>query len=287
MERLSDWRAATWLAFCLAAIATAAALLIPAGTKHHSAARAKPTLNATLVPRTHLFGQPVTATIDVPAGFSVKTGFAPYRVISRAVTKHGSDIRYRFVIDCLSSRCVGAPGEEREIRLPPATIGLPDGKSFVGYWPPMRQASRLAPGDLTDPELRGSLREPDRRPAHDHRTLIGILLSVAAATAVAAAALVGLGRLGWRPALLWSEAGRRKPSDLDYALLVTGLAAGGGSDDRRAALESLAVALEQRGLADLARDARGLAWSPRPPAGESVRRLAENAQRTVKKARTA
>ena len=115
------------------------------------------------------------------AGFSVKTGFAPYRVISRTVTKHGSDVRYRFVIDCLGSRCVGAPGIEREIRLPPATIGLPDGKSFVGYWPPLRQASRLAPGDLAHPELRGSLVEPDRLPAHDHRTLVGILLGAAAA----------------------------------------------------------------------------------------------------------
>jgi hypothetical protein len=287
MERLSSWRAAAWLAFCLAAIATAAALLIPAGTKHHAAARAKPTMNATLVPRTHLFGQPVTATIDVPAGFSVKTGFAPYRVISRAVTKHGDDVRYRFVIDCLSQRCVGAPGTEREIRLPPATIGLPDGKSFVGYWPPLRQASRLAPGDLAHPELRGSLIEPVRRPPHDHRTLVGILLGVAAATAVVAAALVGLNRLAWRPAPSWSGPGRKEPSDLDYALLAAGLAAGGGSGDRRAALESLAVALERHGFIDLALDARGLAWSPRPPAGESVRRLAEAAQRSAKKVRAA
>jgi hypothetical protein len=33
MERLSDWRAAAWLAFCLAAIAAAAALLPAASAR--------------------------------------------------------------------------------------------------------------------------------------------------------------------------------------------------------------------------------------------------------------
>jgi hypothetical protein len=283
MERLSDWRAAAWLAFCLAAIAATAALLVPAGTKHHSAPPMKPTVNATLVPRTHLFGQPVTATLEVPAGLSVKAGFAPYRVVSRSVTKHGRDVRYRFVIDCLSSRCVGTPGAEREIRLPPVTIGLPGGKSFVGYWPPLRQASRLAPDDLASPMLRGDLTEPDRVPTNDHRTMVGILLAVGAALALAAAALVGLRRLAWRPSPFWTETARKEPSDLEYALLVTRLAAGGDAGERREALESLAVALERRGLDELAREARSIAWSPRQPAGESVRRLAEAAQRRAKK----
>jgi hypothetical protein len=285
MERLSDWRAAAWLAFCLAAIAAAAALLIPAGTKEHRGTPVKPRMNATLVPRTHLFGQPVTATIEVPAGLSVKTGFAPYRVLSRTVTTQGRNVRYRFVIDCLNSNCVGAPGAEREIRLPPVTIGLPGGKSFVGYWPPLRQASRLAPGDLASPALRGNLIEPERPPAHDHRTMVGILLAVAAALALVAAAVVGLRRLAWRPSPFRSETSRKSPSDLEYALLVTGLAAGGGAGERRAALESLAVALDRRGLEELARQARSLAWSPRQPAGESVRRLAETAQRSAGKAR--
>jgi hypothetical protein len=283
MERLSDWRAAAWLAFCLAAIATAAALLVPAGTKHHAARAPKSTLNATLVPRTHLFGQPVTATIDVPAGVSVKTRFAPYQVISRAVAKHGNDVRYRYVIDCLSSRCIGQPGAEREIRLPPVTIGLPDGKKFVGYWPPLRQASRLAPGDLRSPTLRGDFTKPDPPPAGGHRTLVGILLAVAAGLAIAAGAYVGLRQLVWHPSPFWAENGRKAPSELDYALLVSGLAAGGGSGDRRAALESLAVALDRRGLATLALEARQLAWSPRPPSGESVRRLTEAAQRAARK----
>jgi len=88
--------------------------------------------------------------------------------------------------------------------------------------------------------------------------------------------------LAWRPRLQWSTNGKQSPSALDYALLVTGLAAGGGYEDRRAALESLAIALDERGLGNLATEARGLAWSPQPPDGESVRRLAAEAQQAAR-----
>ena len=107
------------------------------------------------------------------------------------------------------------------------------------------------------------------------------LLAIGAVLAVCVAALLGLRWLSWHP-LPFRGDRRPKTSDLDYALLVAGLSAGGTAGDRRAALESLAIALEQRDLAALARRARALAWSPRPPAGESVRRLAEHAQRAVK-----
>jgi hypothetical protein len=203
-------------------------------------------------------------------------------VLQRTVTPHGRNVRYRFVIDCLRSRCVGPPGAEQQMKLPPVTIVLPSGRKLLGYWPTLRQASRLAPADLGAPALRGDLTPPDRPRGGGHRTLFGILLAVAAALALGAAGVLGLRWLGWRPEPLWSSNGHKAPSDLDYALLVAGLAAGSGAGDRRAALESLAVALEQRGLADLAGEARGLAWSPRPPAGESVRRLAENVQRAAK-----
>jgi hypothetical protein len=283
VERLSDWRAAAWVAFCFAAIAAAAALLIPAGTKHTAPKHVAPSINASLVPRTHLFGQPVVATLEVPATFGLRTSFTPYQVISRAVTRRGADVRYRFVIDCLSSRCVGTPGAEQPMQLPPVTLLLPGGKKFVGYWPALRQASRLSPADVSRPALRGDLTAPDPAPAHNHRLLLGIPLAAAAALALVAAGILGLRRLGWRPEPFWSDSnGTRHTSELDYALLVTGLAAGAGAGDRRAALESLAVALHQRGLDDLADEARGLAWSPRPPAGDSVRRLAESVQRATK-----
>jgi hypothetical protein len=283
MDRLSDWRAAAWLAVCLSVAAAAAAILIPAGTRHHPrAAQTKPVLRATLVPRTHLFGEPVTATIVAPVGVTVKTSFEPYRILSRTTTRAGATIRYRFVLDCLRTACIGQPGTERQVLLPPVTLVLPDGKRVVGLWPPLRQASRLAPMDRSEPALRGDLAPPDPPPARDRRTLAGILFAAAGALALGAATVLGVRKLGWRPALLPWVAPRPATSELDYALIVAGLSAGGGADDRRAALESLAVALERCSFPDLATQARGLAWSARPPAGDSVRSLAEKAQRAAR-----
>jgi hypothetical protein len=282
MDRLSDWRPAAWIALCLAAIAAAGGLLIPAALRHDGRKTVGPVVRATLTPRTHLFGQSVTATLELPSRFVVKTSFAPYRVVRRTVSRHGPNTRYEFTLDCLRSRCVGLPGAEREVILPPIRVTLPNARTVTGYWPTLREASRLAPTDLGAPQLRGELAAPERKLGGGRNLLTGLLLAVGAALALAAAAVLGLHWLAWRPPPVWVGNGRRDPSTLDYALLVTGLAAGGGARDRRTALESLAVALEERGLGHLAAEARSLAWSPRPPAGESVRRLAEDAQKAVK-----
>jgi hypothetical protein len=76
--------------------------------------------------------------------------------------------------------------------------------------------------------------------------------------------------------------GHANLSELEYALVVTGLAAGGGPDDRRAALESLAVALAERGEHELASQARSLAWSPLEPRGAAVRQLAATVQQLTR-----
>lgn len=279
MDRLSDWRAAAWLAFCLAAVAAVAALLVPAAVHRHPL-KAKPVLRATLVPRTHLFGQQVNATLEVPAGLTVTARFTPYRILQRTVTRTGRTVRYEFALDCLSTRCIGPPGAERQLLLPPVQIKLRNGHRLLGFWPPLRQASRLSPHDLSAPQLRGELAAPPGT-GGDGR-LTGILLAIGAALALAAAGALGLRWLAWRPQPVWAVNGRRKPSALDYALLITGLAAGGGPQDRRTALESLAVALEERGLGDLAAEARRLAWGQPSPGSESVRALAAAVQEKSK-----
>ena len=282
MDRLSDWRAAAWVAFCLAALAVAAALIVPAVLRHDPKRPAPPVLRAEIAPRTHLFGDRLTATLEIPAGFKVRPHFAPYRVLDRTVTRTGRTVKYRFTLDCLTSRCVGAPGAEHDLSLPPVQLVLPNGRKVIGFWPPLRQASRLGPTDLRSPQLRGDLEPPARATGRSPQRLTGLLLAVAAALALLAAGALGLHWLAWRPRLQWSTNGKQSPSALDYALLVTGLAAGGGYEDRRAALESLAIALDERGLGNLATEARGLAWSPQPPDGESVRRLAAEAQQAAR-----
>jgi hypothetical protein len=190
-------------------------------------------------------------------------------------------VRYQFTLDCLRSPCVGPPGAERELTLPPVQIVFPNGRKLVGFWPPLRQASRLGRGDLASPQLRGDLAGPRRSDGSRH-LLRGLLLAIAGGLALAGAGVLGLSWLAWRPILFWSTNGAPPPSALRYALLVTGIAAGGGAEDRRAALESLAVALEERGLGKLASEARTLAWSPTPPRGEAVRSLAAEVQQAAR-----
>lgn len=272
MARLSDWRAAAWVAFCLAAAAAAAALLVPAAFRDPPSRT--PVIHATLTPRTHLFGQPVSATLELPAGSGVKARFAPYRVVRRTTTRHGRTVRYEFALDCLRSRCLARAGGQRELSLPPVLIRLPDGRRLIGIWPRLREASRLGPADLRSPQPRGELAAPAQVGVGGPHRLTALLLAFSAAFALLAGGVLGLRWLAWRPPPFWSQNGRRaSPSALEYALLVTRLTAGGSADDRRAALESLAIALDERGLGDLATQARSLAWSPPPPAGESVRRL--------------
>jgi hypothetical protein len=281
MDRLSDWRVAAWVALCLSGLAVAAALLVPAAFR--SAPRQEGQVHAWLSPRTHLFGQAVTAMLEVPVGSTIRAGFRPYRVVRRAITPKGRTVRYEFTLLCLTSACVGAPGAERELALPPVQVGLPNGKRFAGYWPPLREASRLAPADLAAPRPRGEAVVPDHGGS---KRALGLGLAAGALVALLAAAFLGVLWLAPRRFFLGipQRNGHAHLSDLDYALVVTGLAAGGGPDARRAALESLAVALDERGEHELAAQARSLAWSPLEPTGEAVRRLAATVQQVTREA---
>jgi hypothetical protein len=279
MDRLSYWRVAAWVALCLSGLAVAAALVLPGAFRRDATHR--PQIRASLTPRTHLFGQPVIAIVEVPAGSSVNARFTPYRIVGRSTVHKRATVQYRFTLQCLGSACAGAPGAEQEIALPPARIGLPNGKRLEGVWPPLRVASRLGPNDLDTPAPRGDLSVPQR--SGPDRAL-GLGLLAGAGAALIAGALLGVLWLAPQrlPFRLPERRVNRGLSDLRYALVVTGLAAGSGPDDRRAALESLAVALDQEGHRELAAEARSLAWSPGEPRGEAVRQIAASAQRLAR-----
>jgi hypothetical protein len=278
MDRLSHWWVAAWVALCLSGLAIAAALVLPTAFRadHHTDGR----VQASLSPRTHLFGQTVTAMLELPAGSNVKARFAPYRVVRRETLHKRSTVQYRFTLQCLGPACVGSPGTEQDVVLPPIHISLPNGKRVEGYWPPLREASRLRPDDLANPQPRGAFTLPERRTT-DRR--LGLGLAAGAGAALLAAGILGVLWLAPRRFLFLPERTGKAPlSELQYALVVTGLAAGGGADERRAALESLALALDQSGHGELAAEARSVAWSPRDPRGEAVRQLAASAQQLAR-----
>jgi hypothetical protein len=279
MDRLSHWWVAAWVALCLSGLAIAAAIVLPAAFRpdHHRQGQ----VQASLTPRTHLFGQTVTAMLELPKGSTVKARFTPYQVVRRETLRKHSTVQYRFTLQCLRPVCAGPPGTEQDITLPAIKVSLPGGKSLEGYWPPLREASRLGENDLATPQPRGTFTLPDRRTT-DRR--IGVALAAGAGAALLAAAILGVLWLAPRRLLYLPERrnGKAPLSELQYALVVTGLAAGGGADARRAALESLAVALDQCGHSELASEARSVAWSPREPRGEAVRQLAASAQQLAR-----
>jgi hypothetical protein len=273
---MSYWRVAAWVALCLSGLAVVPPSSSRAPPRGRSAAAADPgepdAADASLRPACGRDGRGtrgVEREGAIPAlpdrrpgnGLQARDGAVPVHAAVPRACLHGST---------WSGTGAG---------LPPARIGLPNGMRFEGYWPPLRVASRLGPNDLDTPTPRGGLSVPDRR-GPDGALGLGLL-------AGAGAALLAGGLLG----VLWLTPRRvsfREPerrvngalSELQYALVVTGLAAGGGPDERRAALESLAVALDQGGHRELASEARSLAWSPRAPRSEAVRKIAASARRS-------
>jgi hypothetical protein len=255
--------------------------------------------NAVITPRSHLFGDPVTARLDlvfsrifVPVGsVNVRATFAPYKVesVSRLRSDHGDSTRLLYVyrLTCLTRACV--PNDELTPRLPPAVVSyeLPGfgGPSSANVdWPTVTSAARVGPAERERPELRATVRP---LPAATYRisptrlaalSLAGALALVLLAVALLVPALprsLGL----CLPA--WARRRTRPLSPLEQALArVRAANANGGGDERRA-LEQLAVQLAVSGEDTLARDARRLAWSPGRPATEGVDDLSSQVEQVI------
>ena len=125
---------------------------------------------ASVTPRTHLFGDPVTAEVqavaptEAAAGMTIKTDFAPYVIVGpveveRAPAGAQTEVRWRWHLECLTRACL--PGEtQRRVVFGPAKITVPvDGKNELATatWPIVIVRSRLGPEDRARPEQRASI----------------------------------------------------------------------------------------------------------------------------------
>ena len=125
---------------------------------------------ASVTPRTHLFGDPVTAEVqavaptEAAAGMTIKTDFAPYVIVgpvevTRAPAGAQTEVRWRWHLECLTRACL--PGEtQRRVVFGPAKITVPvDGKNELATatWPIVIVRSRLGPEDRARPEQRASI----------------------------------------------------------------------------------------------------------------------------------
>ncbi len=281
------------------------------GGEEKSAGQAKPgqaavTAKADVTPRTHLFGDTLTARIDLvvdrdavgPELPKVVRSFAPY-TIERVTTARRdagrfSQLRYTFRLRCLREACLSTSGRAR-VRFEPVRVlyRSPAGEARVvrATWPPVELYSRLA----SVPKEKQSSSQSSSRfntpvmapwradltalPPVSHRsspTLIIALLLLGAGLLVLPACVLIYLALPWRASPSWeSWLALLPPIERALAVLERARTQGDGAARRRA-LERLGMELRARGADDLAREALELAWTEATPTSEAILRLEQH-----------
>jgi hypothetical protein len=239
--------------------------------------------SASLDPSETLFGDRVTAMIDVltsaPAGsVTLDPDFAPYRVEQASThTTRLSDarsrIRFVYALSCLRTVCAIPSGRvARLIQLPSVQVQA-GGLQVEATWRPLVVFSRAA----TDPD-------PALRSDEAFATLPQPPSTQWLPMLVGGLALVGLAPL---PLLLRRRRSERgfethEPTGLHAALaLARTVAHLTGVERVRAALEDVAVALERGGRTASASRVRAAAWSESDPSPAIAELTAEIEQETA------
>lgn len=271
--------------------------------------------NRTLTPGTHLFGDTVRARVDVvvdrdhldPDRVRLEAAFPPYELVRKMeVERRDYDrytrLRYDLRIRCLGIACLTgeiSPGitpaggtpeprrAEKVYRFRPAHVYYDEpGKDKPRHlkrvwWPRLEALTRISP---SEPGLTFALRTPFRTsisslPDVTYRispTLLGTAL-----LAGAALLLVLPGRFAWS----WLRSRRRPPpveeapelTPLERALLLVEQARESvDGEDRRKAIEVLAVELDASDRPEQAEEARRLAWSTAAPSPAAAEALVES-----------
>jgi hypothetical protein len=275
-----------------AVVAAAAAVLVPTllghGGPHGGTPAASLSIQATVTPQEHMFGDHVRARVEVavdprrvdPHSVAIEASFAPYRALAAPrVVRRGDTVRLDAELVCLARACVPG-GPQRTTTLPPATIRYrADGRarSASVSWPPLLVASRLPA--VGPPALRERSDLPRVTATVDPR-LLGWALAGAAGLLLLLAGAAVARRLAERPQAAEGLLPEEVPA-LRLALANVERLAADDAAARRAALDRLAVTLTAAGLARLAPEARVLAWSEADPTGEPMRRLADTIERAL------
>jgi hypothetical protein len=296
------WRIAV-IGVAVAVVAVVAAVLALRGG-HTSSAKSlqfghEISVAASLVPQSHLFGEPLLARIDAtidkrrvnPSAIVLHTNWSPYKVIGlqRAVRRdvgNYTQLSWRLRLHCVESDCLPGVGSVRRFRFIQASLTSPAFEPVTIKWPEIAVVSRLDPIDIkrrpvitevgqriTDrpaagiPPWRADTGTIDAVSYRISPTLLfwlavagGLLLIAAAGLLVRPLIPTPAWLLRWRPP---------EPTALERALREYERAARAGTpDEQRLALEHLAGELEREGEGVLAWTASELAWSEAPPNAE-------------------
>jgi hypothetical protein len=275
-----------------AVVGLAALALAPAAAADDSVA-----VRAGLTPRAHLFGDTVTAEVEVvvdsgAAGtVRVEPDFKPYTVVgpvrvSRIDGGRSTELRYRYTLDCLERPCL--PGDtRRRFVFSPVHVHVRiagQERDATATWPTLIARSRLAPEDVSGRRMRSSV-----YPVGEvtHRVSPGILFwSLAAASAALAAAGLALaGSLLAGVRIPWRRDRFSRLAPVERALVLVRLTASrGDAGRRRQALERLGHELEAWGRPELGDEACRLAWAESAPDGDTLLALAGRIERELKAA---
>jgi hypothetical protein len=297
------------LGFSAAVVVTAFALVGFAGSGDQekpaapvASKRAPVTVAADVTPRTHLFGDTLTARIDLvidreavgPARPRVERSFAPYVVeratISRRDAGRFSQVRYTFRLRCLVATCISPSGRAR-VRFAPVHVFYrsASGKAREARttWPSVELYTRLASvprEEQSTSRFATPVAAPWRAdlvsvpPVSDRAspTLLVVALLLAAGLLLLPAGVLAYRALPRRTSPSW-EAWLARLAPLDRALAVLERArTEGDATARRRALERLGMELRARGAEGLARAALELAWAEAAPTSEAISRLEQH-----------
>jgi hypothetical protein len=250
-----------------------------------------------LEPQGHLFGERVTARLDIVYDaeqvradtIAVGPRFAPYTVVGRQESRESfgnvARIRQEYLLDCLRARCLAPKRgffEFPRVRLEYATTLGPGTQPASAEWPQLRVASQTGADDLEGLRVRADVGD---LPVVTYRVrpalIAGVGYSLAVVLALAGAVLLARA-LSVRELLAGAVARRRALSPLERALaLVRRATARGELDGSRRALERLAKELRQTKESDLAHAATRLAWRRDQPSGATVDPLSTEVERRI------
>jgi hypothetical protein len=262
-------------------------------------------VRADVEPHEHLFGDRLTARVDVlldsafvkPETVRVAENFAPFRVggkVQHERSDLGGTTHLSFTYPLVCQRggpCLPEP-EGRTYQLPEVRVSyivteIGDRQTTRVQLPLLTGSSRLTGANQNEPVFRA---DPRREPAPTYRvspTLLAVgALGLAGLLVLAALALIvpvlPVGCFQPRPAARPS----RRRTDLERALAhLRATAPEGQSEDVRPALERLASELGRAESDELAVESRRLAWSEPPPVEDELGGLSEDVERVISEGR--
>ena len=308
MTRRRGWIAAAGALVVAAVVALVVSVLIAGEGGRSLPGRKAISATAHIEPTTPLFGDEITARIDVavdrdranPDDVRVRTPFSPLEPVTRRTQRWDAGrltyIRTTWKLRCLSRLCAqkqpsfaaglgGAKGTyRRATALPHAKVvyvGRP-ARMLTLYWPTVEWLSRInqteeATGsyfyhvDLVPPAVSYAA-----SPGH---LLVCLTLALVALVAIPLA-------IAWRRIVERRRARAPAPEPdvppLEHALrLLESANADGDGAGRRRALELVAVELRRSGRDDLSSEARALAWQRAAPPADDAGELGARVRSTV------